>query len=109
MSTNSRPASPRAAHLALSLAAGACVVAIAYAFTRLVQAWVYPSPDPRTVTHVAHVAFYWRLTQSAWVGGLGAIGASALFARAPTRTERALPALALATALAITLQGVLVP
>jgi hypothetical protein len=103
------PTPPRVARLALSFAAGACVVAIAYAFTRVVQAWVYPSPDPRTVTHVVRIAFHWRLLLSAWIGAVATIGAWGVLARTDDRAERALPALALAAALAITLQGIFVP
>lgn len=103
-------ASPgRRAPLALSLAVGACAVAIAYAFARVVQAWVYPAPDPRTVINVARIAFYWRMLLSTWVGALATIAASGAFARAPARAERLLPTLVVVTALAIGLQGVLVP
>jgi uncharacterized membrane protein required for colicin V production len=97
------------ARRALSVAVGVCAVAIAYAFARVVQAWVYPSPDPRTVLNVARIAFYWRMILSTWVGVLATIAASAAFARAPARAERLLPTLVVITALAIGLQGVLVP
>ena len=109
MSTSSPSPSPRTAHLALSVAIGACAFAVAYAFGRLVQAWVYPAPDPRTVTHVARIAFYWRLWLSLWIGVLGGLAASAALARARERVERMLPAIAWITALAVALQGVFVP
>ena len=109
MSSTSLPPNPRAVQLALSVAVGACVFGIAYAFARLVQAWVYPSPDPRAVTHVARIAFHWRMWVAGWAGVLGGIGGSALWSRAPERVDRMLPALAWLTALAVALQGVLVP
>lgn len=111
MSGRAKDASKPPAHgaLALSIAVGACSVAIAYAFARVVQHWVAPSPDPRTVTHVARIAFHWRFLLASWVGVLAAIGAGALFARAGERAERLLPWLVLATILAITLQGTFVP
>lgn len=93
----------------LALALGACGFVVAYAITRAIQARFYPSPDPRTVTHVVRIPFHWRLLSSSWIALLVAVGALGLLRRAPERAERLLPALLVASIVIIVVQGIFVP
>jgi len=95
--------------LAVSVAVGACCAALAYAGSRAIQVWLFPTPDPRTVLAPGRIAFYWRAWVSLYAGTLTALGAAALRTRAPVAFDRALPGFILFTALATTLQGVLLP
>jgi hypothetical protein len=95
--------------VAISLAVGVCAVAPAYASLRIVQAIFFPSPDPRTVTNVAHIAFYWRGVMSLWLGALAAIATAATHSRMGDRFERALPTLLVVCVIVSVAQGVFVP
>ena len=54
------PARKSHGEVAVAIAIGCCVVAVAYASMRVLQAWRYPDPDPRLVLVTSRVAFYWR-------------------------------------------------
>jgi hypothetical protein len=99
----------RARTLAVALAVGACGAALSYAASRALQVWLFPMPDPRTVLAPGRIAFYWRSWIALYVGTLTALGAAALRTRAPSAFDRALPGLIVLTAVATTLQGVLLP
>jgi hypothetical protein len=102
------PASIRAG-IAVAAACGCCAAATAYSIARLLQAWLFPSPDPRTVLAVGPIAFYWNAQVAAYVGVLAAIVASMLRARAPARFDRTLPSMVAVVILVVVGQGIFVP
>lgn len=87
-----------------ALAVGACVAALAYAASRAIQVWLFPEPDPRTVMTVARIGFFWRAWIAFYAGILGTIGGAAL-----DWSDERLRDLVMVTAIATTLQGVLLP
>jgi hypothetical protein len=95
--------------LAVAVAIGCCVVAVAYASMRLLQAWRYPDPDPRVILVTSRVAFYWRSLLALHVGVLGTIAARAAQRRFGSRIDRALPVVLLVTIVIGVAQGALVP
>jgi len=93
----------------VAIAIGFCAAACTYSLSRILQAALFPDPDPRLVTHVARIAFFWRAGISAYVGAMIVMAALALRDRRGTWLDEQLPKIVLAT-LAFTLgQGLLVP
>lgn len=95
--------------LAVAVAAFACAAALAYSASRVIQATLFPGPDPRAPLVVTRIAFYWRSWVSFYAGSLAAIGVAALRTRAPAKVDAALVPVIVATAILTTLQGVFVP
>jgi hypothetical protein len=99
----------KAQAVAVGAAVGLCAIALAYALSRAVQAYFFPSPDPRLVTHIERIAFFWRAQLALYVGVIATLGALAWRSRDPERFDRLLPPLAVATGLVVALQGIFVP
>lgn len=108
MTTGATTSSSRG-ELAVAVALGCCAVALAYASLRLLQAWRYPDPDPRTILVTSRVAFYWRALLALHVGVLAAIGAHGAQRRFGPRVDRILPFALVVTVAVGVLQGALVP
>jgi hypothetical protein len=89
-----------------ALAVGFCVAALAYSTSRAVQVWLFAEPDPRTVIAPQRIAFFWRSWIAFYAGTLATLGAAAL--RAETIDAR-IGQLVMVTAVATTLQGLLLP
>ncbi len=104
-----RLASPAFATVAVAVAAFACAAALGYSASRVIQATLFPGPDPRAPIAVTRIAFYWRSWVSFYVGVLAALGAAALRTRAPAKVDAALVPAIVSTAVLTTLQGVFVP
>lgn len=97
--------------LAIAAALGCALTLFVYAALRVIQAIWFPEPNPAVVIGSERAGYFWRLWMSAYVGGMGAIGAW-FAAGAPRRAERcarALPAAIGAALAAIALQGALIP
>lgn len=88
----------------IALAVGACVTALSYSTSRAIQVWLFTDPDPRTVLLPTRIGFFWRGWISLYAGTLATLGAAAL----PIADAR-LRDLVVFTAIATTLQGVLLP
>lgn len=80
-----------------------------YALLRLASAWAFPEPNPAEVLWSAHSGYVWRLATAAYASSL--LGAAAAFAasRRPDAIARALPPAAIASALLLAAQAMLVP
>jgi hypothetical protein len=87
-----------------AIAIGACVAALAYATSRAIQVWLFPEPDPRTVFVTTRIGFFWRAWIAFYAGILGTLGGAAI-----DWSEERLRTVVLITAIATTLQGVLLP
>lgn len=99
----------RAREPALAASIACCVLPLAYATLGLVQHFMFPSPDPRLVMNVEHIAFYWRLLLSSYVAVLSFVGALAAARRWPARVDALLPTLLAVTAALVVAQGVVWP
>ena len=88
----------------IALAVGACIAALAYSVSRAIQVWFFPQPDPRTVFVVTRIGFFWRAWIALYAGVLATLGAAA--SRIADERLRDLIAV---TAVATTLQSVLLP
>ncbi len=64
-------APPTRNHVALVTTCLALHVAVlAYAVLRLVQAWLYPEPDPALVSWVTRIGLFWRMGLSLFIAAL---------------------------------------
>ena len=97
----------RTRDLPLAAAIGCCTIPLAYASLALVQHAFFPSPDPRLVSNVEHIAFFWRLSLASYVAVLTTIGALAAARRFPL--DRALSVLMTATTLIALVQALVWP
>lgn len=78
------------AALALAAASFAIAAPIAYVAQRLIEVGRSSTPfDPTLVLSDAHTAFYWRAATATWWGGLVAMLAYALAARARSHDRAA--------------------
>lgn len=93
----------------LALLVGLEVAGLAYPLLRAYQFFMHPEPNPALVLWSEHAAFFWRAWTSAYLGGMAALVAAWLAGRDAERVmrlvERALPVVAVAVAL----QGLLIP
>jgi hypothetical protein len=99
----------RATSWAIGAASACCFAVITYSVTRLLQAWLYPEPDPRLVMNVARIGFFWRVAISGYVGAMFGLGVLSLRGRSPTWVDAQLPRLLAATVTLAVVQGVFVP
>ena len=95
--------------LLVSLAIGACAAAITYSTSRAIQVWLFTEPDPRTVINPTRIAFFWRSWIALYAAVLAALGAAALYRRAPDWVDRRLADVVMITAVLTSLQGVFLP
>jgi hypothetical protein len=94
---------------AVAIAWGLVVSVGAYAITRAIQHFVFPEPDPATVTWSAHAGFFWRVWTVTYAGGLAAFVAWLVARGRRAAATRALaPAVVFAAALLV-LQSAFLP
>ena len=93
----------------VALAIGFCGAACTYSLSRMLQALLFPDPDPRLTTHVARIAFFWRVGLAGYVGAMVVVGALALRDRRGTWLDEQLPKIVVATIVLTLGQGLLVP
>ena len=70
------PSAPLAAPAALSMSVSAAIASalvlptlvLVYAAVRVLQAWLYPEPDPATVIWSTRIGLFWRLGLCGYVG-----------------------------------------
>lgn len=97
---------PRVVRLGLAAVAACTAAATIYAAIRVGQAMLGTEVDPALVIYSEHAGFYWRAWTAAYAGGM--VGVLAWRAE-PERVARILSRAVVAAALAIALQGLLVP
>lgn len=100
---------PRAIPLGIACATFSATIALVYAVIRVVQFFFYPEPDPALVVWSPHVAMFWRFWIGVYIGGPLGLGAFVFATSAPERAARWLVRFVTASAVAISLQGLLVP
>ena len=99
----------RAERLLVAIAFAFAAAVLGYVFVRAVQAAFFPEPSPVVVVWSERSGFVWRSALAIYIGGMGAFGGYALAARAPEACARWLSRGVLAAAIAIALQGALLP
>jgi hypothetical protein len=100
---------PAAVRLGLALVAMCTSATALYAVVRVVQALVFPEPDPALIIWSEHAGFFWRSWTVAYVGGMAAFLAYLASARhAPALASFLARAVPFAAAL-LTAQALLVP
>lgn len=92
--------------LALAAATGCTAAALLYSILRIVQAVLFPDPDPTTVMWSEHSGFFWRAWTCAYVAGAIALVAHRF---AGERLARVLARAVIPVAAVVALQAALVP
>ncbi len=95
--------------LLVALAFGFAGSAFAYVALRLVEAVWFPEADPAIVIWSDRSRFAWRALIAAYVGGAAVFGGHALASRSIEAAAVWLERASIAAALALALQGALVP
>jgi hypothetical protein len=99
----------RRARAGLALASSAATILLVYALVRVVQAIWFPEPNPAVVIWSARAGLYWRFFIGGFAGGMVGIAAWATSARDAPAVARWTARGIAAAAIAIALQGALVP
>ena len=106
MSGDGEPAVVRAA---LALVAACTTAAALYAILRIVQALIFPEPNPALVIWSEHAGFFWRVWTVFYLGGMSAFLTWLASLRHAGRVASILAAALPAAALLLAAQGLLVP
>lgn len=85
------------------------VITFTYAVTRLLQAAIYPEPDPAMVVWSTRIAMYWRIGFGAYLGAMVAPLAYTWARRDQAAALKALPAFVGVTFASILLQALVRP
>ncbi|MDC3954711.1 hypothetical protein [Polyangium jinanense] len=101
------PTAPR--RLLVALAFGFAGAALAYVALRLIESVWFPEPDPAIVIWSDRSRFVWRALLAAYAGGAAIFGGHALATRSIEAAAVWLGRVSVAAALALALQGALVP
>jgi hypothetical protein len=102
--TASRPVA-----LGVAFTAAAVAAVLLYAVARAAQAALLPDADPAAVFYSEHSGYYWRAWTVTYAGGMLGFLAYIAARRDALRTARVLAAGVVVAAIAILLQGALVP
>jgi hypothetical protein len=99
----------RAERLLIAIGFAFAATVIGYAAVRAVQAAFFPEPSPAIVIWSERSGFVWRAALALYIGGMGAFAGYAVAARSPAAGARWLARIFGAAAIAIALQGTLLP
>jgi hypothetical protein len=95
--------------LATSAIAVLLTVVVVYVVLRVASLLLGHEPDPATVIWSGNIAFFWRLAMGAYIGGAVGIVVFRASAKHLEATTRVVLRAVLPVALAIALQGMLLP
>ncbi|MDI1431759.1 hypothetical protein [Polyangium sorediatum] len=95
--------------LFVALAFGFAGAALAYVVLRLIESRWFPEPDPAIVVWSDRSRFVWRALLAAYAGGAAVFGGHALASRSIEAAAVWLGRITFAAAIALALQGALVP
>lgn len=99
----------RAERACLALAFLCVAAVIGYAAVRAAELAIFPEANPAVILWSVRSGFFWRCAIALYIGGAGAFGGYALAARSPERAARWLGRGVVIAAVAIALQGALLP
>lgn len=94
--------------VAVACAFAFATAALAYAWVRVVETWIFPQANPRTIIAVTQSGYFVRCAAAVFTAGMGAFAGWSL-GRTPARAARALVLAVLLSAIALSLQAAFAP
>jgi hypothetical protein len=94
---------------ALAVIAGCTAAALIYALIRMVQALLFPEPNPALVIWSEHSGFFWRSLTSAYAGGMAGFIAWIASGRDAARVVRVLSVSLVPAGIALLVQALVAP